>query len=580
MSDWEKRESKNKDKIKGVNSVMSELLSLRGVNDQNLEIFLNPSYEKEIHDSFKMRDMDNAVSRILSAIKNDERTLIFGDYDADGVLSSSVISLFFKKVGYENFHVYIPDRQEDGYGLNRNAISEFAKSKGNLIVTVDCGITGIKEVDFANKLGLEVIITDHHLPHDKLPKALAIVNPKRIDCEYPFKELSGTGVAYKLVQGLSKKGDFDIPEGWEKWLLDLVAISIISDMMSLTGENRAFMKYGLLVARKTQRLGLRQLLKAVKIRPEYLNEDDIAFMVSPRLNAAGRMSHASQALNLLTTENPEEAKKIVKHLEEKNQERRTIVTDILEVAEKKFFKDGSEKSNVLVVGDPSWPIGVLGIAAGRLVDLFHKPAFVWGKNGTGLLKGSCRSDGTVNMVELMGACGNDYFSDFGGHEMAGGFSVNPKKEKELEKKLSETYEKLEKKETNQTIHYDMELFLDDVGETNAGIINNVGPYGNGNPKPVFLFREVSILDLKVFGNGGLHLELSFSDSGGKKINAIGFFAVNPECLDGPFDGSKCHIFEGSHIGKGEKINLLANIEKSYFKHRPEVRLRIVDIKSA
>lgn len=535
------------------------------------ELMVSPNYDTEVHDPFLLKDMDKAVARILTAIKKKEKIMIFGDYDADGVPATALLSTIFNWIGGVDpakggvdYSIYIPDRHNEAFGLSNEAIKKFAEQKVKLLITVDCGITDDEEVALANDLGMEVIITDHHLAPEKLPQALAIVDPKRTDCNYPYKSLCGTGVAYKLAQALLQKGKFEnINDGREKWLLDLVALATVSDMVPITGENKTLAHFGLMVLQKTRRPGLLALCRVLKLDPRYITEDDIGFSLGPRINSASRMSHASEAYELLMSEDPTKADAIATILESRNVERRSSVDVILKQAEDLLGSPEDFKDAVLVVGREDFSLGVLGLTASRLVEKYHKPVFVWGVNGVGEVKGSCRSDGTINMVELMKAVEPGFFADFGGHVMAGGFSLPLGKEGELSERLNKAFIDAEKASVEREIIYDGELSIDEVTNETYNFIRQFGPFGIENEKPLFLFKNLVVSEVKMFGNGGLHLELKFKNTVGKSIPAIGFF-FNKDMIFAP----------------GDKVSFLASVEKSYFRRFPELRLRLVDIKKA
>ncbi|MFA5319479.1 MAG: DHH family phosphoesterase, partial [Candidatus Paceibacterota bacterium] len=310
--------------------LVRKLLFYRGIKTKaEAEKYLQPDYERDLLDPFLMKDMAKAVDRLFLALERKEKIIIFGDYDADGVPGSAMLALFFHKIGYHNFEVFIPDRNNEAYGLSPEKIEDFTKQGVKLIITIDCGITDVTEVKLANKKGIDVVITDHHLAPAELPSAYAIVDAKQLDDHYPEKMLAGSGVMYKFICALLLKNRFNIPTGWEKWLLDLVVIATVSDMVPLTGENRLLAYYGLKVLRQTKRLGLLALLNIIKTRPANVTEDDISFMLGPRINSASRMSHASQAYYLLTTYDEVEAVTIAKHLEDKNKARREAVEVVI-----------------------------------------------------------------------------------------------------------------------------------------------------------------------------------------------------------------------------------------------------------
>ncbi len=558
-------------------ALLQPLLARRGLKSKKVaEHFLKPDYERDLHDPFLMVDMAKAVERILLALKREEKIVIFGDYDADGVPGSAVLASFFKKIAFINFEVYIPDRHNEAYGLNEEAIRKLAEGGVKLIITVDCGITDVAEVELADKLGIEVIITDHHLVPEKMPQAYAVINAKRADDTYPFKMLAGGAVAFKLVQALIKQGNFDLPIGWEKWLLDLVAISTITDMVPMIDENRALAFYGLKVLRQTRRLGFISLFAAAKVNLPETTEDDIGFMIGPRINSASRMSHASEAYELLMTEDSAEARAIADHLEKKNKERRELVERILQEVDGEY--SGRELPALIVAGNPGWSLGVLGLTASRLVEKYGRPVFLWAKNSQNIVKGSCRSDGSVNVVDLMRQLDPDFFIDVGGHAMAAGFSLLAEKETELAEKLLTAFESLTKNKVEQFLLYDEELPLAAVNLELFNLVDQLAPFGVDNPKPVFLFRNLKIDQAKSFGNGGLHLELKFKNELDKLIPAIGFFVCLPSFFSEKFNGRDGHKFSEVALDPGCRVDLLASIEKSSFRGQAELRLRIVDLR--
>ncbi|MFC1751534.1 single-stranded-DNA-specific exonuclease RecJ [Patescibacteria group bacterium] len=551
---------KTREQIKG--SLEEQLLFARGIKtDEDKKKFLNPDYERDLHDPFLILDMDKAVERILTAIKNNEKVVIYGDYDADGVCSSVVLHDFFKKIGFENFEVYIPDRYKEGYGMNLKCLAEFKKNKVDLIITVDCGITEYDEVRKANEYGIDVVITDHHLQGKKLPFAKAIVDPKREDDNYPYIMLCGAAVAFKLVKALIKKGDFKITPGWSKWLLDVVCIATIADMVPLDGENRVIAYYGLKVLRKTNRPGLLMLFDNLKMKKENINEDDIGFMIAPRINIAGRMEHANISFNLLTAKNNEEAKWAVKRLNQKIKERKNIVDKILNDIQSEV-KSHKEIAEYICLGDKEWQSGVLPIVANRLLDAYNKPVFIWGQGEGNFIKGSARTNGMVDVVDVMKKVDDGFFVDYGGHSFSGGFTIAVEKENEIEEQFKRAFKKAEKTKIEDVILYDKKVDINDVNWKFFETVDKFSPFGKENEKPVFMFEDVTLAKVKTFGNGGIHLQFNFKINGGE-ISAIGFFMVN--------DNDK-----KLNIKSGDKIDLLATIEKSMFRGFKELRLRIID----
>jgi len=558
------------------NPLMQTLLYRRGLETSSAaDTFLSPDYDRDVKDPFLIHDMDRAAERVLSAIKAGEHIIIFGDYDCDGIPGSVVLHDFFKKVGYESRTHYIPHRHEEGYGLNKAAIDGFARDKATLMITVDCGITDIDEVAHAQALGIDVIVTDHHLPlisesgEDILPPAYAVLNSKKACDDYHDDMLCGAGVAWKLVQALIIRGKeqglwSDIAPGWEKWLLDMAGLSTIADMVPLKKENRALAHFGLTVLRKSKRPGLQALLKKARVAQEHLTEDDIGFMIAPRINAASRMGVPLDAFRLLATEDENEAEMLADKLTQLNDERKWTVARIMKEARREIAAR-AEKS-VIVIGNPTWRVGVLGIAANNIMEEYGRPAFVWGREGSHTIKGSCRSDGSVNVVELMHSVTDEIFLDAGGHEFSGGFSIAQEKIHLLEEALTEAYERVKKASNEDDIPVvDARMDIKEVSWNLYDDIARLAPFGEGNPKPLFLYENVEVRNKRTFGKASEHVGLDLDSLRGV-IPAIGFFLADDERMKG--------------IESGSRVTLLGHIEKAVFRNRPELRLRIVDIERA
>ena len=553
------------------NNLLPELLKKRGlIEDQEIAEFLNPDYDRDLHDPFLLQDMKAAVERIIRAIKNNEKVVIYSDYDADGIPGGVVLHDFFKKVGFNNFSNYIPHRHFEGFGLNSEAVAEFAEQKVNLVITIDCGIADVEEAEELNEKGIDLIITDHHEPGVKLPKAVAVIDPKRSDCKYPFKGLCGSGVIFKVIQAILTRENFGLKAGQEKWWLDLVGLATLSDMVPLCGENRALAFYGLKVLRKSPRPGLQQLLRLLKLEQNLLTEDDVGFSISPRINAASRMGNPAEAFNLFSTTDEAEAGQLAKRLDEINSERKGVVAAMVKEVNKimeKRLANGEKNKRVLVIGNPDWRPSLVGLVANSLKDVHGCPVFLWGRDGGNILKGSCRSDGTVDLVKLMHLVGPDILGEYGGHAMSGGFSVLQEKVHLLEERLNAAYEKLSADNDLITVDevelYDLELTLDDVTPANYREITRLAPFGKDNPKPTFLFKQIRPTSVRLFGKENNHLELVFKNSLGKEVKAVGFFMTDE--------------IAGRKIRMNEVINLIANFEQSTFRGRTEFRLRIVEL---
>lgn len=591
---------------------LQHLLYHRGFMEATAaEAFLNPSYELHTHDPFLLKDMAKAVKRVLEAIEKSEKIVIFSDYDADGIPGGVVLHDFFKKIGYTNFSNYIPHRHDEGFGLNTEAVEGFAKDGVKLVITIDCGIADIAEVQRGQQLGMDMIVTDHHLPITEknkngedvpvLPPAFAILNPKQANCAYPEKMLCGSGVIFKLVQALVSKKP-EIKDGWEKWLLDMVGMATLSDMVPLTGENRVFAYYGLKVLRKSPRVGLMKLLRKIKTDQRNLTEDDVGFTISPRINAASRMGVPHDAFRLLSTIDEVEADQLSDHLNRINDERKGIVAAMVKemkhalearwaneggAAEKGSAADaGRPKPKLIVLGNPKWKPALLGLAANTLMEAYSCPVFLWGRDGEDVLKGSCRSNG-VSLQSLMCRVPGATLSAYGGHTLAGGFAVTNDQVHTLEADLLAAYEALSATVGSGTsgpshrssgdkdggecsdFWVDAAISFDDVNWQTYGMLEKLAPFGTGNPKPLFLFENALLREVKVFGKEKNHTELGFSKKNGDKVSAISFFNT-------PEDW-RTQLGSGRTLAVGEKVHLVATLEKSTFRSFPELRLRIVDI---
>ena len=547
--------------------LVAHLLYHRGIVDsESAQRFISPDYDRDTHNPFLLKDAEKSAERIIRAIKNNEKIAVYADYDADGIPGAALFDDFLRRIGFSNYIVYIPHRHNEGFGLNVDAIEQLADQGVKLIITIDCGISDFMPVQYANEKGLEVIITDHHEPPSELPKAFAIVDHKQVDCNYPDKNLCGSGVAYKLIQAILVKERFGLREGHEKWLLDLVGMATLSDMVPLVGENRVFAHYGLTVIRKTQRKGLVRLLSMLRINQRYLSEDDIAFMITPRINAASRMGVPTDAFKLLSADNDADAEYYAKHLDEINNERKGIVASLVKEV-KKTVRDRHSGSipSVIVLGNPTWRPALLGLAANSCAEEFNCPVFLWGRDGDNLIKGSCRSEGQTHVVDLMRAVPSGILAQFGGHKFSGGFSVVNESVHFLEKHLNDAFEKISNGQSvaDTADFIDAELGIDQITADLYDEISKLAPFGTGNPKPIFIFRNVVPVKVRKFGKGNDHLEFGFKRKDGSMLSAIAFFGANNEKF--------------TNIKEGQSLDLIASIEQSMFRGRAEIRLRVVDV---
>lgn len=538
-------------------NLLEHLMLARGVGEEGFADFLEPDYQGSSHNPYLLPDMEKAVERILLAVKNNEHVCVWGDYDNDGIPAGVMLSSFLREMGASVRH-YIPHRHKEGYGLNNDGLAELAGQSVKLVITCDLGTTDAEPIAFANSKGVDVIVTDHHLEPEVLPDAFAIINPKLKTSRYPFADLCGAGVAWKLVQAILTKSRPDgFVEGREKWYLDLVGMATLSDMVPLQGENRMLAKFGLTVLRRGRRPGLAALLKLLRIQLRTLTEDDIGFMVAPRLNAASRMDDPHAAARLLSTQDAEEATSLAYALNKINDERKTLVATTVKEVNKRLALGGLE-SPVIVMGSPAWRPGILGLVANSLVEAHRKPAFVWGRGEGELLHGSCRSDGVINMVELMGAT-QGAFEDYGGHSASGGFSLQEEHAHELPHRLASAYESLK-----STTAVKKEMVVDrelDLSEASHALrdLERLAPFGVGNEKPLFIFPNVSVGGVRAFGKQNNHLEIVLQDEF-NKLGGIAFFSTPDSFQKRPT--------------VGEHASVVGNIERDW---RGQARIRVVDI---
>jgi len=517
-------------------NLLKQLLINRGLTTKkDQKKFLNPQYS-DLADPFLLKDIKKAIKRIKTA----KHITIFGDYDADGVCASAILKIAFSEVlPKTKLDVYLPDRNSEGYGLNKKAVKYIAQKGSDLIVTVDCGISDMQEVKLANQLDLDIIITDHHSVPDKLPPAYAIINPRQKDCSFPFENLAGCGVAWELARALW-------PSQQVKWLLDLVAIGTIADCMPLLGENRILVKYGLKVLKKTRRKGLQALM------PKTISSETIAWQLAPRLNSAGRLDHANTSYKLLLTTSGEQAKEIAQKLEKKNQKRQYITEKIIKQVEPNL--DLSEK--LIFAYNPQWETGVLGLAAGRLCHNYFKPTVLIGDK-----VGSCRSIEKFNIVKALQKCQN-LLTAYGGHPQAAGFTIKPGCEQKLQKKLLKiANQQLKDKDLIESIEIAMELKPDELNWDTYNIVQKMAPFGQSNPKPKFLIKQACLSEVRCVGNGGHHLKFK-ADTGQNILSCIGF----------NFGGY------GVHIKNNDKMDLVFELDKNQWNGYKNLDLKIIDLR--
>ncbi|UCE98512.1 MAG: single-stranded-DNA-specific exonuclease RecJ [Dehalococcoidia bacterium] len=480
--------------------LISKLLYNRGITDPSqAHLFFNPDERLSV-DPFLLPDIHPAINRIYKALLSAESIAIYGDFDVDGITGTALLMRGFKALG-ANVTPYIPQRLNEGHGLNDSALDQLKNQGIKLVITVDCGVTAISPTENATRKGLDIIITDHHTPSEKLPSAIAVVDPKRSDSAYPFSELSGVGVAFKLLQALyhsiGNKKQLDK-------LFGLVAIGTIADMMPLIGENRYLVKKGLSLLRESPELGFKEMAQSAKIDISSLSPEDISWIIAPRLNSAGRLESAMISYKLLMAENTQEAQELASILEKKNIERQRLTSTALLKARKQVISRGI--GPLLIVSDFSYPVGILGLIAGKLSSEYYRPVIAI-KKGVKLSSGSCRSIPEFNIIRAISQC-SSLLTHFGGHTQAAGFTLPTENLVNLERQLYQLANReLSGIELFPQLDIDTEIILDELDKDTFQAIQLMAPFGQCNPPPVFLSRCVKVADCCIMGNNGDHLRL-------------------------------------------------------------------------
>lgn len=540
-----------------VDVLVQQILAQRGYRTPSeVERFLVPAYDSNLGDPWLMTDMKPAVERISYALAHQQPIAIYGDYDIDGLTATSLMLDFLGSLG-ANAIGYIPDRFEEGYGINRQALEKLQQQGIRLVVSVDCGITSLSEAAWAKKHGLDLVITDHHAVLDKLPDAIAVINPKRPGDEYPFKDLAGVGVAFKLVQALQQH--LGKPAlGQERWLLDLVALGTVCDVVTLVDENRVLVRYGLKVLAKTRRVGLQALADVAGVSLASVTSYHLGFMLGPRLNAAGRLENATKALELLTTRDTSVARMLAEDLNRLNQDRRDQQATILTEATAMATQYANDP--VLVLADPSWAQGIVGIVASKLVERYHKPTLVLQILGE-TAKGSGRSTAQFNLIDNLRQLDFN-FHKLGGHHFAAGFTISAHDLDQLRVALIDQISR-QPKIAHQPIPADLELtdFRDLSLELIRGL-EQLEPFGNGNPKPVIQVLRAKVLKTKLIGVDGKHLKLVLADDSGVARTALGFSMaqMHPNLTVDQEVEIRFHLAENTFTGYPEPEIILTQLQ--------------------
>ncbi len=561
---WEVREFKGELPIlPEYPGLVLKLLAMRGITDPTqIKDFLEPDYEKLL-DPFIFKDMKKSVDRIWQAIEKGENITIYSDYDADAITACSVVYLALKKIG-GNVDYYIPDRFAEGYGMNVEAIKKIKEKGANVIITVDCGINAVEEGRVAKELGMDLIITDHHELTGELPDAFAIINPKNPKDNYPYQFLTGVGVAYKMIQALfSEKGTegrvqgaASVPPGWEKWLLDLVAIGTVADCQNLTLENRILVSFGLKVLAKTKWPGLRALLDVAGSRSIY-DTFTLGFVLAPRINAAGRIKHADVAFRLLVSENILEAQNLAIELNELNKHRQLLTEQILSEAKAQIELIADRK--ILLAAGQNWPKGVVGLVAGKLAEEYNRPVLVLDKSDLHAT-GSARSTENFDIVAAL-IDSKDLLVKYGGHKQAAGFTLESVNVDAFYKKLLQYADSQNLELSDPVVRIDAELFEQDLNFDTLEYVEKLAPFGFGNHKPKFMSKQLELIDMQLVGAKAQHAKMRVR-LGSAVFSAIAF---NQAFLNGK-------------LSSGQKFDAVYELTSNEWNGLKRIDLRIIDTK--
>lgn len=504
-------------------TLFEKILASRNIDKDKLNSFLSPDYDLEKGDPYLLPDMQKAVDRIKTAYEKGEKIVIYGDYDVDGISATALLLDAFESFGFKDIQSFIPNRFVEGYGMTIGAVDKIKSMDANLIITVDCGSLCHNEINYANSLGIDTVVTDHHNVAETPPPAVAAVNPRFGGHLYPFSDLAGVGVAFKLVQALQKELD-GLPEGYEKWLLDLVALGTVCDIVKLTGENRANVYWGIEVMKKQRRTGLKALMAVANIDKADISAKTLGFVFGPRINAAGRMETASLALDMLISKNGDDALNKANYIDNLNSHRRQMQDDIFKEACKIAldYKD----DDVLVINGKNWNHGIIGIVAAKILEKFKKPVYILAENDNGETKGSARSFGDFSAADAVRAA-DDIIIKGGGHAAAAGVTLKNDKISDFRQRVNEFYSSLQLNNQERYLLPKADVEIDDFSEINEDLVGKIAtmePFGNGNPEPVIKITAADIVNVQHMGTDGQHIKLSARDSDGIVIRMLAFNA--------------------------------------------------------
>lgn len=518
IDEEEKQVIKNLQNALGIDQLIARLLVLRGINSfSEAKAFFRPSLA-DLHHPFLMKDMDKAVNRILQAFQHQEKIMVYGDYDVDGTTAVSLVYGFLKNQT-SNLITYIPDRYKEGYGVSVQGIDWAKENNVSLIIALDCGIKAIEKVDYAREKGIDFIIADHHKPGDEVPKAVAILNPKQVDCSYPYKELCGCGVGFKLIQALTER--MDLPQQQLLNYLDLVVVAIAADIVPITGENRILAYHGLQIFDQTQRPGFLAMKRLFSIQQYTIS--DIVFKIAPRINAAGRIKHGNYAVGLLTEFNFEQAVIVANEIDEFNTTRKGLDQDITQQALQQIIDNREENSESTVVYHPDWHKGVIGIVASRLIENYYRPTLVFTKSGD-VLAASARSVKGFDIYEALSAC-TAHILQFGGHKYAAGLTLLESEYENFKRKFNAVVaQTLAEEHRQEEILIDAVIDLKELTPKNLRILKQFEPHGPGNMSPTFLSKNVFDVGgyAKAIGKDGEHLKMYLKQNDSAVFDAISF----------------------------------------------------------
>ncbi len=536
-----------------LNKLISTILANRNITtEEEIRLFLSPT-RKDFHNPFLITDMEKSVERIIKAIENNEKVTIYGDYDVDGITSITVLKSFLKDRGLETSQ-YIPNRLNEGYGLNNNAIEKIKQQGCDLMITVDCGISAINEINYASSLGIETIITDHHEPGNEIPKAFAVIDNKRKDSKYPFRELAGVGVVFKLIQAIGIK--LGLKEEEYLKYLDIVCVGTISDIVPLVDENRVIAKLGLMLIRQTRNIGLKSIIDTSGYTK--IDSNSISFGIAPRINACGRMGKAEDALELFLSKNYNEVSELAKKLNDYNKLRQDTEKEIYENAIKQIEQNKLDKNNSIIVGGHNWHHGVIGIVSSKITEMYFKPSILLSFEEDGIGTGSGRSIPGFDLHEALTKCLGSV-EKFGGHSMAVGLTVKKEKFEEFKKEFEQIATKSNVSEIIPVINIDAKIDFSAINKDMVESLKQLEPFGEGNKMPVFVFKNLKIDSIRALSEGK-HLKLTLKE-GNTVVNAIGFNIGN--------------LADEYRIG--DKIDVVGVLEVNSFNGVESLQINIKDI---